>query len=254
MRRALLLLVVALAGLVAACEDKYKDPDPKIMGYDYFPLEVGQYRVYDVMDIRFMSDVGDTSRFQLRERVDTTFVDQTGKLNYKIIRSVRANENMNWIDDSVMVVTKSDAMVMLTKNNTKYVKMVFPVKEGQTWLGDAYNNNTGEDYKPDPNTNKRAEYYLTKEDYTFENVGKPYTVNGNTFSNTATVIQGTPIETWIGLNDRKEVYAEGVGMVYRLFTRIVYCNASESKDCTYGIGYRLHGHERHEKLIDHGKE
>lgn len=251
MRRALLLLVVALAGLVAACEDKYKDPDPKIMGYDYFPLEVGQYRVYDVMDIRFMSDMGDTSRFQLRERIDTTFIDQTGKLNYKIIRSVRANENMNWIDDSVMVVTKSDAMVMLTKNNTKYVKMVFPVMEGKEWLGDAFNNNQANSYNPDPE--KRADYYLGKEPYTFDNVGQPFTVNDETYSNTVTIIQGDAINSSVGFDDRKEVYAEGVGMVYRLFTRIIY-TACSPDNCPYGPEYKIHGHERHEKLIDYGKE
>ncbi|MCX2739193.1 hypothetical protein [Pontibacter anaerobius] len=253
MRRALLFLVV-LAGFVVACEDKYKDPDPNVMGYDYYPLEVGDYRIYNVTDIRFMSDVGDTTRFQLRERVDTTFFDQTNTLTYKIIRSIRGNENQEWVDDSVMVVTKSDAMVVETRNNTKHVKLVFPVKEGFTWLGDAYNNNKEASYKPDPATNRRSDYYLIKESYTFENVGQAFSINDTTYSKTLTVVQGTPIETWIGYDDRKEVYAEGVGMVYRLYTRIIYCNAMESKDCTYGIGYKLHGHERHEKLISYGKE
>ncbi|WP_299760491.1 hypothetical protein [uncultured Pontibacter sp.] len=253
MRRALLLLVV-LAGLVAACEDKYKDPDPKAMGYDYYPLEVGDYRIYNVTDIRFQSDIGDTNRFQMRERVDTTFYDQTNTLNYKIIRSVRANENQNWLDDSVMVVSKSDVNVVLTKNNTRYVKMVFPVKNGFSWLGDAYNANKETSYAPDPTTNRRADYYLTKESYTYQEVGQPMTLNGTTFDNTLTVVHGSPIETWIGYDDRKEIYAEGVGMVYRLFTRIVYCNAQDREDCEYGIGYKLHGHERHEELISYGKE
>ncbi|WP_276496078.1 hypothetical protein [Pontibacter litorisediminis] len=244
MRRALLLLVV-LVGLVAACEDKYKDPDPKAMGYDYYPLEVGDWRIYNVTDIRYMSDVGDTTRFQLRERVDTTFVDQTGQLNYKIIRSIRANENMNWVDDSVMTVVKTDAMVMLTKNNTKYVKLVFPVKEGNQWTGDAYNNNRAPGY---------ALHTLHgKELYTYSAVGAPYSVNGQIFSNTVEVIQGDYTSYDVTLDERKEVYAEGVGMIYRLFTRIIYTSCSDD-DCEFGPEYKIHGHERHEELVDYGKE
>ncbi|WP_266205734.1 hypothetical protein [Pontibacter kalidii] len=239
MSRALLLLVV-LAGLVAACEDKYKDPDPKVMGYDYYPLEVGDWRIYDVIDIRYMSDVGDTTRFQLRERVDTTFYDQTNTLNYKIIRSVRANENTPWVDDSVMTVVKTDLHVILTKNNTKYVKMVFPVKEGKIWAGDAYND--------------RVNSSSEKEPYTFDKLGESFTVNGVTYDSTVTVIQGEPTEDLSTLDERKEVYSKGVGAIYRLFNRIVYCRDTESKECPFGEGYKIHGHERHEKLISHGKE
>ncbi|OKL41396.1 hypothetical protein [Pontibacter flavimaris] len=252
MRRALLLLVV-LAGLVAACEDKYKDPDPKVMGYDYYPLEVGDWRIYDIMDIRYMSDVGDTTRFQLRERVDTTFYDQTNTLNYKIIRSVRANENTPWVDDSVMTVIKSTTSLMLTQHNIKHVKLVFPINNGKNWLGDAFNqNNIGRSF--DPDSMKRSEYYNSKDTYSYTNVGDPLTLNGKKYENTLTVIQGLPIETWIGLDDRKEIYAKNVGMVYKQHIRIVYCNESKSESCPYGDRYKLYGHERHEKLISHGKE
>jgi hypothetical protein len=244
MRRALLLLVV-LAGLVAACEDKYKDPDPKVMGYDYYPLEVGDWRVYDVMDIRYMSDVGDTTYFQLRERVDTTFYDQTNTLNFKIIRSVRANENTPWVDDSVMVVSMSDTDVILTRNNTKFVKMVFPVKEGKEWSGDAYNTYV--------NLTHEHDAFGYKEPYTYEKVGNAFELNGETFPNTVTVIQGYPTNSAILQDDRSEVYAEGVGMIYRKFKRIIYTACAED-DCENGEEYKIHGHERHEKLISHGKE
>ncbi|AKD04816.1 hypothetical protein POKO110462_09970 [Pontibacter korlensis] len=251
MRRALLLLVM-LATVLASCEDKYKDPDPKAMGYEYYPLEIGDYRIYNVTDIRYMSDVGDTTRFQMRERVDTTFFDQTNTLNYKIIRSIRENESRPWEDDSVYVVSKSNSMVVLTKNNTKYVKLVFPVREGVFWLGDAYNDHKENTYEPNPE--KRSDYYNSKEPYTYHNVDEPFTLNGSTYESSLTVVQGEPTESWIGFDDRKEVYVKDIGMVYRLFTRIIYCNATDSNDCDYGIGYKLHGHERHEELVSYGKE
>ncbi|ARS34843.1 hypothetical protein [Pontibacter actiniarum] len=251
MKNALLLLVM-LAGLLTACEDKHKEPDPAMMGFGYYPLEIGDYRIYQVTDISYKNDVGDTARFQLRERIDTSFTDQTNELVYKVVRSVRPDEGSPWVDDSVYVVSKTSKMLLLTKNNTKFVKLVFPVKEGKTWLGDAYNDRKALSYEPDPS--KRSDYYLGKDPYTYENRGASFTVNGETYGNTVTVVQGVPTESWIGLDDRKEVYAEGVGMVYRLYKRIVYCNETESSGCDYAIGFKLYGNERTEELISQGKE
>jgi hypothetical protein len=237
MKKALLLLVL-LAGFMTGCEDKYKDPDPQAMGYGYYPIEIGDYRIYNVTDIKFRHDVGDTSRFQLQERVDTSFYDQTNTLSYKIVRSIRPNENSTWVDDSVMVVTKSETNLLLMKDNTKYVKLVFPVKDGKNWAGDAFNVHVnGSD---------------EKERYTFAHVGQPYEVNGQLFNNTATVIQGTPTKNLVQLDDRKEVYAEGVGLVYRLMNRIIYCNDTGTAECDFGVDYKLQGHERHEELVSYG--
>ncbi|MDX5437926.1 MAG: hypothetical protein LPK03_12065 [Pontibacter sp.] len=240
-----LLLLLVLLGLLTACEDKYKDPDPKLMGYEYFPLEVGSYRIYNVTDIRFKSDVGDTTRFQMRERVDTTFTDQTGALNYKIIRSIRANENSAWEDDSVMTAVRSVNNLILMQNNTKYVKMVFPVKEGKHWIGDAYNDRVASDYA----VNERD----GKELYTYRNVGENYYLNGNTFPNTVEIIQGDYTSDDFVVDKRKEVYAEEIGRIYRQFTKIIFSPCSP-QDCKYGEDYKIYGHERHEELIAHGKE
>ncbi|MFD2998949.1 hypothetical protein ACFS7Z_01140 [Pontibacter toksunensis] len=250
MRKALLLLVV-IAGFVAGCDRNEEEVDPALMGYDYYPLEIGDYRIYKVTDIRFQHNVGDTTRFQLMERVDTSFYDQTDKLNYKIIRSVRPDENSGWVEDSVFVVSKQSTKVMLTKDNTRYVKLVFPIKDGVSWLGDAYNDHKANIISRDPN--KRAEYYLDKDPSIYHNKRASYTLMDKTYLNTVTVIQGYPSHDGVGLDDRKEVYAEGVGLIYKIFNRVMYTPCS-IEDCVYGEKYKIHGHERHEELISHGNE
>lgn len=246
MRKALLLLVV-LAGFVAGCENKYKDPDPAAMGYDYYPLEIGNYRIYDVTDIKFRSNVGDTNRFQLRERVDTSFYDQTNQLVFKIVRSVRLSKNSNWIDDSVMVVAKTDKMVLLTKDNTKYVKLVFPVKDGGEWIGDLFNNKLAE-------ASRTTKVRDSKEVYTYEKVGRPFSLSDLIFDNTITVVQNNPPFDLTRIDERREVYAEGIGKVHRLFNRVVYCEGSEiNSDCQMGVEWKQSGHERHEILVEYGK-
>lgn len=254
MKKALLLLVT-VCGLFWACEDQYAEPDPATMGYNYYPLEVGEYRIYNVMDIRFQHDVGDTAEFQVRERVDTTFYDQTNTLNYKIIRSIRTDASQAWVDDSVFTVTKSNTNVMLTKHNTRYVRLIFPVKEGKSWLGDAYNEYLYDGIVPDDE--RRADYYGSKNNYTYYGKGQAYTINGIEYGNTVTVQQGEPYyNSTTGIDDRKEVYAEGVGLVFKMFKLHVYesCNLDVTNGCEFGEEYIIYGRERYEELLEFGKE
>ncbi|MDO6392159.1 hypothetical protein Q4E40_18635 [Pontibacter sp. BT731] len=243
MRRALLLLVV-LSAFVAGCESKYKDPDPVAMGYDYYPLEIGQYRVYNVEETIYFGDEPSKLNYQLRERVDTSFIDQTGQLVYKIIRSKRPTATASWLDDSVMTVAKSTTMVMLTKNNTKYVKLVFPVKNGMEFVGDLYNTWQ----VAEGSVNKIRN---NKEVYTFQSVGENYVLNDQNYPVTATVLQNFRSLGTVH-DDRFEVYAEGIGLVHRVSDRLNY------KDCQGGAGcvdgFKIDsGHEREEILIEHGK-
>ncbi|MBF8962247.1 hypothetical protein I0P70_03225 [Pontibacter sp. FD36] len=240
MRRALLLLVV-LAAFVAGCENKYKDPDPVAMGYDYYPLEVGQYRVYDVKETLYFSETPSERNYQLRERIDTSFQDQTGKLVYKIVRSIRSNATVEWLDDSVMTVTRHEQKVVLTRDNTRYIKLVFPVKNGLEFVGDLYNTWQVTDGKTRDN----------KEVYTYENVGLSYEVAGESYPSTATVIQKF-LTNSTRLDDRYEVYAEGIGLVHRVSDRLNYENCASGVGCVDGFKI-ISGHEREEILIEHGK-
>ncbi|MCC9167402.1 hypothetical protein [Pontibacter harenae] len=243
--RKILLLVVVVASLVAGCTESFVEPDPKARGLEYYPLHVGDYHIYNVRDIKYQHNVAVVdSIFQMREVVTDTFRNQANELTYKVVRSIRKNESGAWLEDSVLTVVKSEHMVVLSKNNTKYIKLVFPVEEGKKWLGDAFNNNIVNDLATDP--------YLRKESYSYQNVGKPLQIGENTYPESLTVVQGNPADNVVFKDERKEVYAKGVGKVYRLFNRVVYASCTP-EDCVYGEGYKLNGHERTEELASYGK-
>lgn len=243
MRKALLLLVV-LSAFVAGCESKYKDPDPQAMGYDYYPLEIGQYRVYNVEETFYFGEIPSRLNYQLRERVDTSFIDQTGQEVYKIVRSKRPDANAAWLDDSVMTVVKTSTMVLLTKDNTKYVKLVFPVKNGLEFVGDLYNSWQ----VAGGSVNKIRN---NKEVYTFESVGESYLLNDQNYPVTAKVLQNFRSLGTIH-DDRFEVYAEGIGLVHRVSDRLNYEDCQGGVGCVDGFKIK-NGHEREEILIEHGK-
>ncbi len=242
------LTLVVLAGCTESAA-----PDPNMMGYQYYPVAVGNYRIYQVTDIKIQFDKADTSRYQLREIVKSSFLDQTNTLNYRIERSKRPNSSSRWDADSVIVVSKSLKNVVVTKDNTKRVKLIFPVKNGKTWPGDAFNS-IG-DFE-------QINSSEIKEPYQYTGVGEPFTLDIKDliynnkvlyFDTTATVVQGDPqfddgekVVTF--LDNRKEVYANGVGMIYKLFYRAYLCGLE-----TGCASYIKDGNERHEVLIEYGK-
>ncbi|NDK54347.1 hypothetical protein [Pontibacter fetidus] len=228
-----------LAFVVVSCDESYVTPDPEARGLNYYPLQVGNYRVYDVTDIEYQNNVPTEKHFQMREWVADSFLDQTNALTYKIIRSVRPDAQSEWLDDSVMTVTKDDKMVILTKDNTKYIKLVFPVTEGRTWEADAYNDHY--DYQGD------------REKHVYSNVGKPSVVNDVEFDKTASITILPPVaKPATDFYDRKEIYAYGVGKIYRLFHRLSF-ESCDPVDCSGDDNYILDGHKRTEILIDYGK-
>ncbi|MER2998162.1 hypothetical protein [Pontibacter populi] len=234
-----LLCWILLAFVVVSCDKSYVTPDPVARGLNFYPLEVGDYRIYDVTDIKYQHNVPTELNFQMREWVADSFMDQTNTLTYKIIRSIRANAESEWEDDSVMTVTKNHNMVTLTKDNTKYVKMVFPVEEGKTWHHDAFNDRYDSDL-------------TDKELSTYVDLDQPFSHADLQFDQTLTVLQqGIFVSPSLGKDERKEVYARNVGLIYRLFNRQKYEPCSDCPDETEP--YILDGHERHEVLIEHGK-
>lgn len=243
MKKSIWLLLVLVA-VVAGCESKYKDPDPTVMGYSYYPLEKGQYRVYQVTDTKYANSAENRQQFQLRERIDTSFVDQTGQLVYKVVRSVRAGEQSAWLDDSVMTVAKNDRMVVLTKDNTRFVKLVFPVQEGLEFIGDIYNIRQVTE-------GAGSKVRNGKEVYTYAFVGESYEVGSQVYPKTATVLQNFMSDDFKS-DDRNEVYAEDIGLVHRVFRRLSYEPCPGDAPCGGSLTVES-GHEREEILIEHGK-
>lgn len=236
-----LLCWFVLAFVVVSCDESYVTPDPNARGLNFYPLAVGDYRVYEVTNIRYQHNIATETRFQMREWVADSFLDQTNTLTYKIIRSIRPDAQSEWEDDSVMVVTRSNSNVILTKDNTKYVKLVFPVQESKVWEADAFNNRMGSNLK--------------KEQYMYTSVDQPYQLDATTYDSTVVIIVlPSEIAEPTVVDDRKEVYARGIGMVYRLFKKLNMADCNTTPDlCRDTQDYILDGHERHEVLIGHGK-
>ena len=88
-------------------------------------------------------------------------------------------------------------------------------------------------------------------DYTYENTGQPTTVGAYTLDSTVTVNQrdeviGNPGDpaSYSEINFAKEIYANGIGMVYRKFFHSEFQpgNGGYFADGSYGVTFTMIDH------------
>lgn len=203
-----LLFSFAAVVIFCRCSEDIKTTDANI-GREYFPIKVGNYWVYDVTETKVFNNQYDSTKYQVRELVDTVFKDAANELTYRVVLSRKKSTDVNWGNDSLVLINKSLSDVRRTHNNIKQVKLVFPIKEGKQWDANAYN-------------------VLDTDDYSYAEINLPFVLNKVTYDSTVTVVQGEPNE--VILDNRKEVYAYQVGMIYKNFTVFEYAQSQGVPD------------------------
>jgi hypothetical protein len=206
------------------------------IGREYYPVKVGNYWIYDVSETtfndQFLKDATDSLTYQVRERVDTIFRDQTGALAFRVIRSKRFQPSQPWGNDSIIIIQKSLSDLRYTRDNLKTVKLIFPPAENKKWNGNAFNSREPEEYG-------------------FTQVGQPFTLGDTTYANTVRVTQVLN-ENLVELDDRHEVYALGVGLVFKRIIDYNYCNGGAGQNCQVGQNFVVHGRRINQKLRFYG--
>lgn len=145
MRQLRLLLILGLVGVsLIACKDVIEMRPEPVTGEAYFPLRMGQVKVYAVDSIIFDDAPGgnakDTiSRF-IMERVIDAYVsaEENGDSVYVIERAQRINMQAPWQITDLWLATRSSTEAIRAEENQRYLKLRFPVKEGQEWNSLAY--------------------------------------------------------------------------------------------------------------------
>jgi hypothetical protein len=217
-----------LVGLTACTAS---EPTPDALGYAYFPLETGAFVMYDVTETQYaLTGPPTTTQYQLREIVRERFEDATGQPAYRLERYRRSTAAQPWRVDSVWTARASVEQAVRTENNVPFVKLLFPVSEGQTWNGNALNA-------------------LGPDEYRLRDLNRPLRIGEQNFDRTLTVVQQND-STLVSLDRRTEIYAEALGLVYRERTQFFYCN---TPDCL-GKGNIDFGTQVIYRIKAHGNE
>lgn len=238
MRNKICFYWASLLIILWGCESEIIAPHGTRLGFNYFPLAIGNYTTYWVEDIRYaFGKDPDTSYYQLKEVVADSFPGEGGEVVYQLVRYSRGLESEPWHLDSIWTARKNMRRVVVVENNVPFIKLVFPFRRGVAWDGNALNS--------------RAEQIYTLE-ATHEAVREEIQSPLDTLlAKSLTVIQQQSQDTIILYTQKLETYVEDVGLVYRKSVNLQYC-ASEP-ECM-GLGIIESGWRYKQTLIDYGKE
>ncbi|MCG8306394.1 MAG: hypothetical protein MI975_03320 [Cytophagales bacterium] len=223
------LLTLLLGLLLSGCSET-KDGMPDTSGTNYFPLNVGEYRVYKVDGVRYYS-VNDSASFSyfLKESVVDTFTNLEHGKSYKILRKKKMQENDPWTNDSLWTARKDLQTAVMVENNVPIVKLSFPMKDSLSWDGNKLND-------------KFAKAF------TAIRVERPYPGKYMEFENSSTVIHEYLPDFIVNWISKKEIFAENVGMVYKENVILIYNqDAIGAEIIESGIRYYM-------QIVEYGKE
>ena len=247
MKRSIVLFtaLTALTGIFFGSCNKKDDFKSDSMT-DYFITTPGKFIRYKLDSLRF-TEFGQGEiivSYDAKDVVDAP-IDILGPNTFHITRYTRpwgsTNEN-EWTPQMAYSVSLSYDQVKVLEDNLTFVKMKLPVKFGNSWLGNVF--------LPIHPLAPRYQFSndgdMREWEYTYEEVGQPATIGDKSYESTVTIqhvadSQNAPITQpdLIGYrNFSSEVYAKGVGLVYKDLRMWEYQPKNGDKDA-YKTGFGI---------------
>ncbi|TDB68252.1 hypothetical protein [Arundinibacter roseus] len=196
---------------------------------DYFPLEIGRYRIYEVTETQYAVGADpQVLTYTQKELITGKYTNAKEQDVYQIERSV-VNETGTGVVNQVLNVWKSEQRVVVHEEGISRVVLEFPVKKDLIWDGNRYN-------------------LLGEQAFEITVMETPFSTTKETFPLSLTVIQQND-STLVSLQKSKEVYAASLGLVQKEQKNLRYCS---TPDCV-GKGIIESGFTKISTLISYGK-
>lgn len=225
------LPVFLLVFLLAACSKDEENPEIDL-GYDYFPIEIGQFVEYKVDSIAYdLEGDHDTSSYYVREVIESEIIDALKEPALRIERYKKDSLNHEWELVDIWSAKRTTNNAQRVEEDKRYLRLVFPVTNSAQWDGNALN--TEEEWR-----------------HVYTEIGASKSYGDLSFSNTITVLQ-REFKSLIDDQYAYEVYAPGVGLIEKYY-KVLETNTDYIID---PIGENIRGGvEYHFRIIDYGEE
>jgi hypothetical protein len=206
-------------------DDEVVEPRPQD-DFRYFPLATGYWTEYSVDSIVHLpaddADEIDTAitsyHFFVREEVDSSYIDSENKKNFVIVRYKRDNDTLPWELINVWTAKIDAYSAQRVEDNIRFVRLKFPITPTTYWNGNAYN-------------------YYPVEEYGYSRLFQAAQYGTLTFDSTVTVNQNNFVSN-INRIRKNEVYAAGVGLLYKELDSVRTKNTAQGTIILNGFEFR----------------
>jgi hypothetical protein len=218
--------------LVIATSCAGDEASPLVHGSDYLPLQTGFFHVYAVQETIYSNGSEPlTLNYEIRTEVIDSFPSGNDQYTYVIHRSKRDPGSDLWQPLDTWSARQQPNEWVITEGNTSYVKIKLPLTLENVWNGNAFNSRGSDEFR-------------------YTDVASPLEINGIPFESTLTVEQEENDDVIVFRDERKEIYALHVGLVYKEIIQLNYCTA----DACLGQQKVDHGVEMKMTISAYGKE
>ncbi len=210
--------------------------------YEYFPIKVGKYKVFQVDSIVYDTLPGgkavkiDSIRFFQKEVIVDTFVNQIGGTVFRIERFERRKSTEPWLLKDVLSCERNSKQAIRSDQGLRLLKMPFPLRKRQTWKSTVY----VDEFMLVKVAGQYVELFKNWDSFT-ASLNVPETINGKKYGNVAT-IKHADDENKLELRKVTEKYVRDTGLVFNemliLDTQSTNNNETWRKKAQRGFIYR----------------
>jgi len=194
--RFILFISIVSLYLLNACKKQETAPD---LAYEYFDLTHGRFIIYDAIKITHdaAQAVHDTNYYQMKTVIGDTIIDNAGRVANRYLRYFRNSELDPWVLIDIYTTIIENRRAELVEENQRVIKLVFAPTLSKSWNANAFN-------------------LLPTMDCYYRAIDNKANIGALSFDSTL-IVEQADFSSLIGHERKYEVYAKGIGMVYKYF-------------------------------------
>lgn len=238
------LMATTAVLLLGSCLPESEVEEPQFE-YDYFAQRIGHYQIYAVDSSYYRQNVLYPLNYFIKVRVQDSLRNDEGGYTSTIRVQKRFTESQPWANYRTNSQRISGELGIFNEGNVPFIKFAFPPAKGLYWNANAYNSLGGTDLCGN-------QLDVACDIYTMGEVTR-YTLSPTLdFEKTITIEQQNDVDVIVGDDVRKEIYAKGVGLIFKEYSLLEYC--TDANRCAVGSKFIDRGVKYKQVLIEYGVE
>ena len=230
----LFLSIISLA-LITSCETSDTEP---VNPYSYFPLEVGRYQIYNIVEEVYSAGQKGASIKSWKEKDEVIRMEKNtnGSVTYTMVRSVLNSQSQYWVKTKEYVIYSFPDKIIVNLDNEIFTPLIFPYSTDIKWDGYEYFNLDSRD--------PRYGYQ-----HHYENINEPLKLDSIKLDKTLKVAERSDTANQAQYRLGFKYYASGIGLVADEQTNFDYLQENG-----VFIGYRTisSGSRKIKRIVEYG--